>query len=75
MKCVAIDADDDAVFDAQRNHSNCEGGGYCCPHCLRDNEHGPVGSEREAVACDHCGKTFVVWDETEIRQCSGPLAA
>ncbi len=73
MKNVAIDADDDAVFDATRGHSNHEGGGYCCPHCLESSDHNDV-LDREAVECDHCHQTFVIWNETEIRQCSGKLA-
>lgn len=75
MKRAEIDADDDAVFDAVRVHGNHEGGGYCCPHCLKDNRHPSAGSEREAVQCDHCGEVFVVWDETRIEQCSGKLAS
>ena len=74
MKHAEIDSDDDAVFDADKEHSNHEFGGYCCPHCLESSKHDGC-SEREAVVCDHCGQTFVVWQETETINCSGPLAA
>lgn len=73
MRLADID-DDDAVFDASRDHANTDGSGYCCPHCLQDNgNRHPSTGERTAVICDHCGATFVVWDEIEIRQCSGKL--
>jgi hypothetical protein len=74
MKLAEIDSDEDAVFDASREHTNHEDGGYCCPHCLKNNKHLPE-TERTAVICDHCGEAFVVWQETETRNCSGPLAA
>jgi len=67
--------DEDAVWDASRDHSNAEDCGYCCPHCLKDNgQHHPSTGERTAVICDHCGATFVVWNEIDVRQCSGKLA-
>lgn len=69
-----VPVSDEEVFEASRDHSNHEGGGYCCPHCLESSQHSFVGDERTAVVCDHCGQTFVIWDETEIRQCSGKLA-
>jgi hypothetical protein len=72
MKLATVE-DDDSVLDAEREHSNHEGGGYCCPHCLQANKH-DGDTEREPVVCDQCGETFVVWNETEIRRCSGKLA-
>jgi hypothetical protein len=74
MKSLDIDPDDDAVFDTTREHSNPEGCGYCCPHCLETSKHDECCGVREAVECDHCHKPFVIWNETEIRQCSGHLA-
>lgn len=74
MKLATIDDDSDSVMDADRVHSNGEDCGYCCPHCTAENSHRSTG-ERTAVICDHCGETFVIWNETEIRQCSGKLAA
>ena len=76
MTLAKIDQDDDAVFDAVKTHSNHEEGGYCCPHCLNDNNDPPhsIGDDKTAVVCSHCSETFVIWNETEIRQCSGKLA-
>lgn len=73
MKTATVE-DDDMVLDAMREHSNHENCGYCCPHCLENSNHRGDG-DREAVVCDHCGEAFVIWNETEIRQCSGKLAS
>lgn len=74
MKNVTVE-DDDAVLDADREHANHAGGGYCCPHCLETSEHDLFGTdEREVVECDKCHQMFVIWNEATIEQCSGKLA-
>ena len=74
MRVIEVEEDDEAN-DAKKEHHNHQYGGYCCPHCLKTNQHtNHLAPEvRCIVVCDHCGERFVIWDEETVDQCSGKL--